>query len=88
MVLSLWQEHLAPLAAVSVEAICLFVSFLMMVCWLRLTIEEQDTASSVLVGRGKRRMPSELQERSLEQDFSARADLHLSQATDMKDIPP
>ena len=60
---------------------------MMKVCWLRLTIEEQDVASSVLVGRGKGCLPCELQERSLKEEFSARADLYLSQAKDVDHIP-
>ena len=46
-------------------------------CQLRRTIEEQDVAIYVLVGRRQRSMPSELQERSLEDQFSARTDLYL-----------
>lgn len=83
-----WQRHPAALTAVSDLAISSVLSSLMKMRWLRLTIEEQNVAGSILVGRGKRCMPSELQERSLEEKFSARADFHLSQANDMDDIPP
>ena len=43
----------------------MFQSSLVMPCWLRLTIKEQDVAICVPVRRDKRCMPSQLQKRSL-----------------------
>ena len=70
-----------PLSSSLIRHILSFASSSSVVCELRLTVEEQDVAICILVGRGKRHMPSELQERSLEDKLSARTNLYLCQAS-------